>query len=657
VTSEPGEGESGRASDAAPSPVTAERIEALERAVADLARDVAAMRSEGARRAATVATVRAFAPPPPPPAPPPPLSSAVFTTPRWTMASVESIVGRYGVLALATVCVLAMVGTFLGWAMRHGYLELGPTARISLGLLLALAVGAYGIRLRRSERSFGDTLLGLALAITHVCAWAAGPLLGIVPESAALALATVASTALAMLAHKELDEPLWCVGFGGAAIAPFVTSREAGSALLLFAYAAAILLAGGLALRGRHWRIAGRVQSLVLLLYTSTLASMTDRSGGPLLALGLVAGVAMALVRVDERDLRRSWLRGCGILGVLVALRVASARDLPIDALPFVIGAFVAWLLILLHTASDPAGEIVHGLIPRVTPAADWLDGAWMPLGLLAAVLVALPDVHGPYLHATMSGVGAISMLILVARVEHAVLRDALALAFSVASLEVAWYLSRELQTPGTLAVIATVSLVLFTANRRWPSVSWLAVGLISLGLATVVSYGELEARPAFEYPPLLTVPSAVALWITIVWILGASLARGAFLARSRAGATDGRVTVHSAMFLAAGVFAYVWLLQELSRAVNPTVATLLVVTYFAATSVAAVGVGRARDIAALRHAGLVLALLAAGKALQGARSIGVGARILAYLVAAVFLLSIAYWYRRRGTDLGRESG
>jgi hypothetical protein len=95
--------------------------------------------------------------------------------------------------------------------------------------------------------------------------------------------------------------------------------------------------------------------------------------------------------------------------------------------------------------------------------------------------------------------------------------------------------------------------------------------------------------------------------------------------------------------------WAFVWVHQELSFAFSETVATLLRVSNYAATSVAAVGVGRSRRVPLLRHLGLGLAVLAAGTALYGARDLTIAAKIGADLVAAVFLLAIAYWYRRPG--------
>ncbi|HZX96216.1 MAG TPA: DUF2339 domain-containing protein, partial [Myxococcales bacterium] len=187
------------------------RIAALEKAVDGLQRDLAEMRAPSGRE----------------PSFPPPPAAVVEAEPapapqRTPRIDLETLVGRYGMLALATLLALAAAGTFVGWAISRGLF--GPPVRVALGLVAAAALGVWGLRLRRRERSFGDSVLGLSLAVTHVCAWAAGPSLHLVPPFVALALSAVASVALAGFALVEEDQPLWCVGFGGAAVAPFVTS-------------------------------------------------------------------------------------------------------------------------------------------------------------------------------------------------------------------------------------------------------------------------------------------------------------------------------------------------------------------------------------------------------------------------------------------------
>jgi hypothetical protein len=103
---------------------------------------------------------------------------------------------------------------------------------------------------------------------------------------------------------------------------------------------------------------------------------------------------------------------------------------------------------------------------------------------------------------------------------------------------------------------------------------------------------------------------------------------------------------------LAPWVWAFVWVLVELSMAVSPSTSMLLLVTYFAATAVACVAAGRARRAPKVRQTGLALGLVAAGTAVYGANTyFDFAARIAAYLVTSAFLLGIAYWYRRPGAS------
>ena len=175
----------------------------------------------------------------------------------------ESLIGRYGTLVLSTVSSLTAVG-------------------------LAVA----GLRLRRTERSFGASVLGLSLAVTLVCGWGAGPALRLVPDWAAFLLAALTSVTLAVFAHAERDEPLWSVGFSGAAIAPFITANGRSDLVMLAAYGVAVLASAGYAMNARRWLVAARLFLLVALLYTAALATGFEKDGGPLLAMGFPLMVA-----------------------------------------------------------------------------------------------------------------------------------------------------------------------------------------------------------------------------------------------------------------------------------------------------------------------------------------------------------------------------
>src|SRR5436305_13128677 len=137
-------------------------------------------------------------------------------------------------LGLATLLALAAIGTFVSWAVARGLL--GPTMRIVLGLVAAAAIAAAGLKLRPRSRSFSDSLLALALAAVPVCAWAAGPSLGLVQAPIARGGSAVVSIALGAFALVQADEPLWCVGFGGACVATIVARSGEGPAPMLAAY-------------------------------------------------------------------------------------------------------------------------------------------------------------------------------------------------------------------------------------------------------------------------------------------------------------------------------------------------------------------------------------------------------------------------------------
>lgn len=606
-------------------------IEALERRITSLESAVRALTQEIGSSSPS-AQARATSPYPPAPVAKPP----EVRPNQWLPSQIdlESLVGRYGTLVLATVSALAAVGTFLGWAISQGLL--GPSQRIALGLMVSAALAVGGLRLRRRERSFGASLLGLALAITHVCAWGAGPSLRLVPPWGAFLLAATASVVLAIFAHAEDDEPLWSVGFSGAAIAPFVTASGKGNLLLLTAYGILVLGCSGFAMGHRRWIVAGRVFLLAAAVYTAALATGFERQSGPLLATGFPLAVALVgVVPWIDGWRRRERLRAMGALAAVAALRAGVGVNLPFSTsavAAFIAAAGLVWLVLLDRTHKVPSAD--SDVTERRLQEGDWLDAGVLPLAFALAALMALDG------SARDSGialaVAALVLMVSVIRLPRGSLRDAAVFAVVVCALVSALLLARG--RPLTLiGTIAALCVACFAGNLRWRSVSWTMLALIGFSWTLLATLVLLSGRPAYQYTPFGTEESAVAAIVLLSVLAAWRMAR------------DGRIEV--VLRGAALAFAFAWVHQEIAFALNETVATLLRVTYYASTSVAAVGIGRARRIALLRHIGLVLAIVAAGTALYGARNLeAIGARIGADLVAAVFLLGIAYWYRKPGT-------
>ena len=164
----------------------------------------------------------------------------------------EKLFGRYGTLAVASLAILMGVGTFLSWAIEHGYL--GATVRVILGFIGAGAVAVVGLWIReKRDVRFGNVLLALSLAIVHVDAWAAGPYLHVLSTIAAFAIAAGASAALAALALTSEERTLFAIGFAGALIAPFVTASEPGSIVMLLTYGWVVIALSLFAIREKGW--------------------------------------------------------------------------------------------------------------------------------------------------------------------------------------------------------------------------------------------------------------------------------------------------------------------------------------------------------------------------------------------------------------------
>jgi len=624
------------------------RVAALEWEVrqlrAELIRARAAPETNGsAPRAAEAASA---APPRPPPAPEPRPAPEARPQPATAAAAkplldLETLVGRYGMLGLATLLALAAIGTFVSWAVAHGLL--GPGPRVALGLVAAAAIAVGGLKLRPRSRSFGDSLLALSLAAVHVCAWAAGPSLGLVPAPLALAVSAAASVALGAFALIEADEPLWCVGFGGASVAPFVCSTGQGTAPMLAAYAAGVLVAAGSGLASRPWFVAGRVFAAGATLFTAALAVMPPSQQAPLLALGLPLVVSgFAVFPFARGEVLRPRLRTMGILTGLAALRLAASplAWMGRGGTAIAIGiAGCAWLVLLELADGEPAGRLLDGLVEVEGGPAAWLEGALIPGLFLGALGVALESDAAPAF-----GVATIFLLASAARRSDS-LRDALSATTWAAAMIATWLATSHV--PALAAVsIAWASVVVLWFGFWIPSWTWSWTSRISLALAGLWALSLISARAPYAGLPFATLESAASFAVLVAWI--------AALYAARTDEDDASRTTAGAGAIA---FGFLWGHQELAHAISPSASSLLLVGYYAVASVAFVAWGRARHSARLRRVGLGLGIVAAGLAVRGAWELpSAGSRILAYLTVSVFLLGIAWWYRQPDEDVAAQT-
>jgi hypothetical protein len=632
------------------------RLAIIERQLAALAADVESLRAE---LSAPRGDPRLPATPPLHGSQQPRAARRIpISAPAFNSQDVERLLGRYGMLGIAVMAAVAAVGTFLSWAISHGYLALGPGARVTAGLVFAAAIATWGLRLRRTERSFGSSMLGLALVIVQVCAYAAGPSFHLVPTVVAFAGATAASWALALFAHGEADEPLWCVGFGGAAIAPFVTSDGHGSVYALLLYAAVVLLTACFAISHREWPIAWRVFYAAAALFVFGAASLARTVGTvavlAVIAFPFVVGVAGVIPFAPESRKRGAlrWLAILAAIATIVAHPItANERLLVASAFVFV----VALWLWLVHRHAR-AHELNVFARPRERlPSLDWIDAAIIPLTFSLEAVGSVGSVANPEYAWTTTALVCVAFSW---RRTVGSLRDAA--AFAAAALAIGAVAALRLEAPaGRVTAYAILGLAALAMHAMRPSRSWLAMGGALIIFAATLSLSSLIDRPAYHFTPFMTEASATALIVTIGATIVARFWRTIRIATRTSLGEQPEWTYAGSLkllmrlvTLAPWVWAFVWLLVELSMAISPSTSTLLLVTYFAATAVACVAAGRARRAPKVRQIGLVLGLVAAGTAVYGANTyFDFGARIAAYLVTSAFLLGIAYWYRRPGAS------
>ncbi len=551
--------------------------------------------------------------------------------------------------------------------------------------MAAAALGALGWRFRtRGARTFGNTMMGIALAVVHVVAWGAGPGLAVFPPWLALAIAAAASIAHANLAWRTMEQSLFVVGVGGALIAPFVTTpgRGNGEALLVFGW----------------------------LVLTVALYGMRDRPWGTARWMLGAAGIAYAGAAMTAAwSVDGAWGKEMPVIFALACAWGAQALGGPMHA-PVLTRAYLVAALPPLFYDYDAAGIATpHLLLAAVGTATlfaslfrfeetddGWLAGTLViPLVLLAAALVPLDDAwstRGALIALGWAVGAAVTGQLLGGRSERSLSerslndREGASRSLSERSLndregsnrslserslnerfegrgrEALWTIAaltsglaiillvseNDLQLAlGMSAHAAGVSLVM----RRERAGLLLLPALLSLAVATYAAGLLYDLRPPYSYTPFLTQASLAGLMVVLAWgTFGWNAARTELdrpLGDRERGATA-----------SLGIIAaFLWGHFELASAFSPDIATFLLIFYYAACGVAAIFVGRERSRPDMRRVGLALAIFAALKAVAQAYELDqVGLRVGSFLLVGGFLLAVAYWYRAAGDAPGGES-
>jgi len=576
-------------------------------------------------------------PPRVPPAPPRRPSGGSIPIGGPGGMTLETLIGRYGMIGMAVLLLLMGVGTFISWAIANNIIT--PAGRVGLGALGALAFAVAGFVLRgRDEKKFGNILLALALAITHTVAWGAGPKLHIVDDRIALGLAALASAALAALALADGDETLYVVGIGGALLAPFVTASGRASGPLTLVYGWIVITAGLFAMRGQAWRVATKMMTLAGVIYAgvglvgATFSVPSDRMSPPFFALACTWSAAVLAMAEYRTTLVRSYMTTMAVAMLSAAVSLVATGTHPVDVAPLALAGTVSLYLIQRPLSIQPE---------------QWLlDAVALPLALLAAALIANGGIDAP------NGV-AITLVWGIAAAGAALMneqerRGPHYLVFALTTMvSVAYLLRHETLLLGLGLVGHAIAMIFLMRKEKTRLVS------IAIVIALIVAMGQardlLAARPTYISNPFVNPGSALLLLVILAtWRFFDALA----MVGDEKDEPDAGWQAIAKVFLPVALFIWGW--YELGSTVSHDVATSLVALYFATVGVGAIHFGRIRSVPVSRHAGLGLCIVAAGMAIWRVRGLtDIGIKAGTFILVSLFMLAVAYWYRQAGEEAG----
>lgn len=178
--------------------------------------------------------------------------SLLIVTSIW--ASVSNWFSGGNTIVRIGVIVL-LIGVVLLLRLLNDSIQLPIEAWLTLIGLAALALTGVGLRLRQARRGYALSLQGAGLAILYLTLFSAYHLYGVLPSQLTFALLAVLAGVTAMLSFRQDALPLAVLGFGGAFLAPLLTSTQYGNIVQLFGYYLLINLAVAWLAHRRTWKI------------------------------------------------------------------------------------------------------------------------------------------------------------------------------------------------------------------------------------------------------------------------------------------------------------------------------------------------------------------------------------------------------------------
>jgi hypothetical protein len=471
----------------------------------------------------------------------------------------------------------------------------------------------------------------------------------------ALGIATIASGCLVEYARRFDEQALAAVGFGGAALAPFIISSDSHNVVALGVYGGVLIALAFATIGERHWPVARRVALTAVLVYGGAMisgAAFRDAPFPPIakrMAVIFPALLAFAMIALAKGRNQRAGLRIVALGAVLGGIGRGSAagRD---DLSAWITAATAAAVICGLYLARPAAGDRVPATRGNLSldEYSPMLDALLLPAALLVA---ALAGVHA--MPSVLNGAFAAGWLVAMLYASHRTEGEAEAEPFAVAAALAAILLAPGAIDSGfAIALVAAqtaIALVLVAVLTRMPRKALGFGVVVAMAIPSATSLSTLMKVRGYHQDLFLARPSLSAAIVVAGWVAAHAL-------MSRVDAARWPAREDTLLAVRVGVFglAFFWVREVLGSAWNETVSTALLVLYYALTGFAAIHFGRVRRRKWLRVGGLALTVIAAGKVLFAAWEIdNVVVRVGLLIAVSGFLLVVAYWYRRGGPTDG----
>ncbi len=618
----------------------AERLEQLERRMAQLEEQMRVLTGQRGSEAARQPSTPALAAPPPRGPTAQPATAPPPRRPAAPLLSSEQWIGQRVLLAVGVVALILAAGYLLRLSFDRGWIS--PVMRCIGGAGAGLIVGALGWRLHPRYRTYGAALVGCGAAIIYLSVWAAARLYGVVPPTTGILSLALVSVSLAMIAYAIDVEALGATAAVGAFFAPLLLGRNNADADLLLLYLACMAAGLGFVAARRSWRLTMFVVALSF--FGVAYAGAADR-GSPwgVLLYGVLGGSAGIHVGLREHWWETRFLSFSGGWTFVAAASRQLDHPWAIFAAGLVLALPVWWFALrnermlafpLGPGARAPGWSLGETLYFLLTPLLlGWtihqLDRHWFDTHRgTAALLVGLPYLIAGYQR----------------------VRPAFALVAAAALGTAAWN-----HWSGVPRVWALLALVLLWAavdhptrrtDGRWYSLATLWAVLQQL-------FGEALLRRTADDAAFFG-PWAVALWATalVSMLLAAGLWRRAGLAGGSPVPQGGLWALGGALILF-GVTAEIrryFNLKTLSAYTASLASSLAVSAWWLVFAAALVGLGFRRGLKPARVAGLGVAGLAVIKVLVfDLSSLDALYRVGSVFILGLVFLLLAYLYHRQG--------